>query len=85
MVSHAPTRHYHAVYSEDTGYRRELVAASIEDAADYICTCFDLAPSVYRELCIYHHVTLMREGGVRAVASVMACDGDCYESKQGRA
>jgi hypothetical protein len=78
-------RHYHALYVDDRGQRREIIAASVEDAADYICTWFDLAPSVYRELCLYHHATLIRAGGVRAVASVLACSGPCYESKQGRA
>jgi len=80
MVGHAPAMHYHALYVDDRGRRREVIAASIEDAAGYLRELYALAPSVYTELCLYHHATVTRADGVRAVASVMACDGDCYES-----
>jgi len=83
-VGHAPQPHYHAFYADSCGQRSEMIAPSIELAAMYLSSRYSLPPSVFREICLYHRASLTRRGGGSAVVSVMACVGDCYESKQGR-
>jgi len=82
-VGHAPHLHYHAFYSDSCGQRSEMIAPSIELAAMYLSSRYSLPSTAFREICLYHQASLTRLGGVSAVVSVMACDGDCYASKQG--